>query len=279
MTPASSSIRDLLRARPDGRPLLPRIEADAHPGVTDKDEALARADDAAARLGDLQERLWAQQTRSLLVVLQGMDTSGKGGTVEHVFQGVNPAGLDVAAFKKPTEEELAHHFLWRIERRLPSPGEIVIFDRSHYEDVLVARVRGLVPEETWRARYDEIVGWERRVVASGTAIVKVYLHLSYDEQRERLLARLDDPTKHWKFREGDIDERRRWDDYMAAYEDAIARCATADAPWYVVPADRKWYRNWAVTRLVLETLEAVDPRYPDPGLDVPALKARLEPPN
>ena len=279
MTTANASIRDLLRARPDGRPLLPAIEADAHPGVTDKDEALSQADDAAARLGDLQERLWAQQTRSLLVVLQGMDTSGKGGTVEHVFRGVNPAGLDVAAFKKPTEEELAHHFLWRIERRLPAPGEIVIFDRSHYEDVLVARVHDLVPEEVWRARYDEIVGWERRLVAAGTTVVKVVLHISYEEQRERLLARLDDPTKHWKFREGDIDERRRWHDYMAAYEDAIARCATEEAPWYVVPADRKWYRNWAVTRLVLETLEGIDPRYPDPGLDVPALKARLEPPN
>lgn len=275
----SGSVRDLLRAAPDGEPLLPRIPTHGHPGVGDKDEATAELEATAARLSDLQERLWAAQGRSVLVVLQGMDTSGKGGTIEHVFRGVNPLGLDVAAFKKPTEEELAHHFLWRIEKQLPSPGEIVIFDRSHYEDVLVARVRELVPPETWNARYDEIVEWERRVVADGTSIVKVFLHISYEEQRERLLARLDDPDKHWKFREGDIDERAHWADYMAAYEDAIARCSTDEAPWYVVPADRKWYRNWAVSRLVVETLEEIDPRFPDPGHDTARLKERLRPPN
>jgi PPK2 family polyphosphate:nucleotide phosphotransferase len=247
--------------------------------VRDRDEAEGEIDDTAARLGKRQDRLWAEHQRSVLVVLQGMDTSGKGGTISHVFRGLNPAGVAVAAFKQPTEEERAHPFLWRIERRLPQPGQIGIFDRSHYEDVVVVRVHSLVPDDTWRARYDEIVAWERGVAASGTAIVKVYLHLSYEEQRERLLARLRDPDKHWKFNEGDIEERRRWPAYMEAYEDAIARCDADEAPWYIVPADRKWYRNWAVERLVLETLDDLDPRYPRPPLDVAALEAGLAPPN
>jgi PPK2 family polyphosphate:nucleotide phosphotransferase len=274
-----TEIRDLLRAGPDGSPLLPRIDPSGHPGIADKRAALREIEDTARRLATLQERLYAEHARSLLLVLQGMDTSGKGGTISHVFRGVNPAGLSVAAFKQPTEEERSHPFLWRIERRLPGPGQIAIFDRSHYEDVLVVRVHGLVPEATWRARYDEIVEWERRLVASGTAIIKVYLHISVDEQRERLLARLDDPDKRWKFREGDIEERRRWPAYMAAYEDAFAHCHTGEAPWYIVPANRKWYRNWAVERLVVETLEELDPRLPRPPLDVPALRARLAPPN
>jgi PPK2 family polyphosphate:nucleotide phosphotransferase len=273
------AVRDLLRAAPDGSPLLPRIDPRGHAGVRSRGEALLEIDRTARRLAGLQERLWAEHTRSLLVVLQGMDTSGKGGTIKHVFRGVNPAGLRVAAFKRPTQEELAHPFLWRIEQRLPDPGEIVIFDRSHYEDVLVVRVHDLAPRDAWPARYDEIVRWERRVAGAGTAIVKVYLHISYDEQRERLLARLDDPDKHWKFNEGDIDERARWNDYMAAYEDVFARCHTDVAPWYIVPADRRWYRNWAVERLVVETLEELDPAFPRPDLDVQALKSRLAPPN
>jgi PPK2 family polyphosphate:nucleotide phosphotransferase len=274
-----TSIRDLLRAGPDGSPLLPRIRARGHPGIEDKRAAVDEIEETARRLAVLQERLYAEHTRSLLVVLQGMDTSGKGGTIGHVFRGMNPSGLSVAAFKRPTEEERSHPFLWRIERRLPAPGQITIFDRSHYEDVVVVRVHDLVPEPRWRSRYEEIVEWERRVVGSGTAIMKVYLHISYDEQRERLLARLDDPDKHWKFQAGDVAERRRWPDYMAAYEDAIAQCHTAEAPWYIVPADRKWYRNWAVERLVLETLEEMDPRLPRPPLDVPTLRAELAPPN
>ena len=217
--------------------------------------------------------------RSLLVVLQGMDTSGKGGTVRHVFSSMNPAGVDVASFKKPTDEELQHDFLWRIERRLPAAGQVMVFDRSHYEDVLIVRVRSLVPEAVWRPRYREIVEFEERVAAAGTTIVKCMLHISYDEQRERLLARLDDPEKHWKFHEGDLEERRRWQDYQAAYEEAIRECSTEAAPWFVVPSDRKWYRNWAVSSLLVETLEAMDPQLPRPDLDVDALKARLQPPN
>jgi PPK2 family polyphosphate:nucleotide phosphotransferase len=233
----------------------------------------------AERLEDLQERLWVEGMRSVLVVLQGMDTSGKGGTVRHVISEMNPAGVDVTSFKKPTEEELAHHFLWRIERELPAAGEIVVFDRSHYEDVLVVRVRSLVPESVWRPRYEEIVDFEERVAAGGTAIVKCMLHISYDEQRERLLARLDDPTKHWKFNEGDLEERTRWQAYQAAYEDAIRECSTDTTPWYVVPADRKWYRNWAISQLLVATLERLDPQRPTPDLDVESLKERLQPPN
>lgn len=255
------------------------VDADSTPGVEDRDEAESELRDLTEKLEGLQERLWAEGSRSLLVVLQGMDTSGKGGTLEHVVSSMNPAGVDVASFKKPTDEELAHHFLWRIEKRLPGPGEVVVFDRSHYEDVLVVRVHGLAEEGVWRARYDEINDFERRVTAAGTTIVKCFLHISYDEQRERLLARLDDPSKHWKFREGDIDERALWKDYMAAYDEAIARCSTDAAPWFVIPADRKWYRNWAVATLLVETLERMDPRYPSTNLDVPALKARLAPPN
>ena len=273
----AASVRGLLRAEPDGSPLLPRIDPLGHPGIAGKPEALKEQGATALRLAELQERLYAEHTRSVLVVLQGMDTCGKGGTIEHVFRSVNPSGLSVAAFKRPTEEELAHPFLWRIERRLPGPGHITIFDRSHYEDVVVVRVHGLVPEEEWRARYAQIVAFEERVRAAGTSIVKVYLHISFEEQRRRLLARLGDPDKHWKFNEGDLEERSRWPAYMAAYEDAIARCHTEAAPWYVVPADRKWYRNWAVERLVVETLEQMDPHYPRPQLDVEALRERLAP--
>jgi PPK2 family polyphosphate:nucleotide phosphotransferase len=274
-----TSVRDLLRVEPDGAPVLPRIDPAGHPGVGRKREAIAEVDETAGRLAHLQERLYAEHARSVLVVLQGMDTSGKSGTIEHVFRGVDPSGLSVAAFKQPTEEELAHHFLWRIERRLPNRGAIAIFDRSHYEDVVVVRVHDLVPEPTVRERLDEIVAWERDLVASGTVVIKVYLHLSYDEQRERLLARLDDPDKHWKFREADVAERRRWGSYLAAYEHAFAGTHSTEAPWYVVPADRKWYRNWAVERLVVETLEEMDPRFPRPELDVPALREALAPPN
>jgi len=274
-----SSVRDLLRAGPDGSPLLPRIDPLGHPGIGGKRDALRELEATALRFASIQDRLYAEHSRGVLVVLQGMDTSGKSGAIKHVFRGVNPAGLSVTAFKQPTDEELSHDFLWRIERRLPDPGHIAIFDRSHYEDVIVVRVHGLVTEEVWRGRYEEIVAFERRVTEGGVAIVKVYLHLSFEEQRRRLLARLEDPDKHWKFNPGDLDDRARWAEFMAAYEDAIAQCHTDEAPWYIVPADRKWYRNWAVERLVVETLEEMDPHYPRPQLDVEALRARLAPPN
>ena len=274
-----SSFRELLRAPTRAGAILPGIDTRSTPGVKLSADTEAATPALLDRLESLQERLWVEGTRSLLVVLQAMDTGGKDGTISHVFRAMNPQGVEVASFKQPTEEELAHDFLWRIDKRLPVPGEVVIFNRSHYEDVLVVRVHELVPQDVWAARYEQINEWEAKVAGSGTTIVKCFLHISYDEQRERLLARLDDPEKHWKFNEGDIDERARWDDYQAAYEDAIAKCSTDAAPWFVVPADRKWYRNWAVANLLAETLEKLDPRYPRPELDVPRLRARLTPPH
>ena len=233
-------------------------------------------------LDDLQERLWAESTaggrRSLLLVLQGMDTAGKGGVTEHVVGAFGPIGVQYTAFKAPTEEERAHDFLWRIRRKLPPPGVVAVFDRSHYEDVLIARVHELVPEREWRGRYDLINEFEAELVESGTTVVKCFLNISFDKQRERLLARLDNPDKHWKFNEGDIDERARWSEYQAAYSEALERCNTQHAPWYIVPSDHKKYRNWAVGELLREILIELDPQYPRPDLDGPRLKARLAPP-
>ena len=264
---------DLAARDPRATPLAPGGKSATREAIDEQGPALAA----------LQEALYAEATaggtRRLLLVLQGMDTSGKGGVIEHVIGLVNPQGVRIASFKKPTAEELSHDFLWRIRRALPGPGTVGIFDRSHYEDVLVVRVHALVPPEEVEGRYAEINAFERELVSSGVTVVKCFLHLSYDEQRERLLARLDDPSKHWKFNEGDLAERARWDEYQEAYRIALERCSTQEAPWYVVPADRKWYRNWAVARLLHEALSDLDPRYPAPELDVPALRARLAPPN
>jgi PPK2 family polyphosphate:nucleotide phosphotransferase len=236
-----------------------------------------------SQLSDLQERLWAESTeggqRRILLVLQGMDTAGKGGVVTHAMGVFGPIGVEYTAFKKPTEEELAHDFLWRIRKRLPRPGMVGVFDRSHYEDVLAVRVHDLVPQSEWETRYDTINAFEQELVDGGTTVLKVFLHVSYDTQRERLLRRLARPDKHWKFNEGDIDERARWDDYAAAYDAVLERTSTDTAPWYVVPADHKTYRNWAVAELLRETLAELDPQYPQPVLDVPALQARLAPPH
>ncbi len=220
-----------------------------------------------APLGELQERLYAEGARSLLVVHQAIDAGGKDGTIKHVFRALNPAGCRVVSFKAPSEEERSHDFLWRVHPKAPAQGEVVVFNRSHYEDVLVVRVKSLAPEDVWRPRYQLIKDFEANLAAAGTRIVKLFLHISKEEQAERFQARLDDPTKHWKFRKGDLEERARWDDYVAAFEEAISRTSTADAPWYVVPADRKWYRNWAVSRILAETLEDMDPQYP-PAEDV-----------
>ncbi|GAA4735195.1 polyphosphate--nucleotide phosphotransferase [Amnibacterium soli] len=217
--------------------------------------------------------------RRVLLVLQGMDTAGKGGVVTHAVGVFGPIGVEYTAFKKPTEEELAHDFLWRIRKRLPRPGMIGVFDRSHYEDVLVARVHALAPKEEIDARYDVINAFEQELVDGGTTVLKVFLHVSYDKQRERLLRRLARPDKHWKFNAGDIDERARWDEYQAAYAAVLERCSTEAAPWYVVPADHKTYRNWAVAELLRETLAELDPQYPQPDLDVEQLRARLAPPH
>jgi PPK2 family polyphosphate:nucleotide phosphotransferase len=231
----------------------------------------------------LQERLYAESTaggrRSVLLVLQGMDTAGKGGVAKHVVGVFGPIGVQYTAFKQPTEQELTHDFLWRIRRKLPPPGVIGVFDRSHYEDVLIARVHELVPEAEWRRRYDAINEFEAQLVAGGTTVLKIFLNVSFDTQRERLLARLHNPDKHWKFNEADIDERARWSDYQAAYSDALERCNTVHAPWHVVPSDHKKYRNWAVGELLREMLEELGPKYPQPPLDVPRLMTRLAPPH
>ena len=230
-------------------------------------------------LADLQERLFAERTaggrRSLLLVLQGMDTSGKGGVLRRTVGLVDPQGVKITGFKAPTEEERAHDFLWRIRKAVPGPGLIGVFDRSHYEDVLIARVHELAPADEIERRYDAINAFEQELVDAGTTVVKCMLHVSAAEQKERLLARLDDPTKHWKFNPNDIDERARWAAYREAYEIALERTSTEAAPWYVVPADRKWYRNLAVGHLLLETLRSLDPQWPVADFDVEEQKKRL----
>jgi PPK2 family polyphosphate:nucleotide phosphotransferase len=225
-------------------------------------DASQAADEAA--LVELQTRLWAEGRRSLLLVLQGTDASGKDGTVAHVFRGVNPQGTRVTSFKAPTAEELAHDFLWRVHRVMPRAGEIGIFNRSHYEDVLVARVRKLVPKSVWQARYDDITAFESLLVQGGMRIVKCCLLISKDEQRRRFEERLKDPQKRWKFQRGDLEDRALWKQYQSAYSEALERTSTKTAPWYVIPSDHKWFRNWAVSRLLIETLTDMDPKYPEP---------------
>jgi PPK2 family polyphosphate:nucleotide phosphotransferase len=262
----SADIRSQLRFAGD----LGKVDPRATPGVKQRKSAVKDFARDAAELARLQERLYAEGERALVLVLQGMDTCGKDGTVKHVAGDVNPIGLHIVAFKKPTAAELKHRFLWRIRRALPAPGYLGIFNRSQYEDVLVVRVHDLA---RWEGRYEEIAKFE---ATAGVTWVKCMLHISLEEQRDRLLARLHDPTKRWKFDVTDLAEREHWDDYMAAYQDALARCDTDHAPWYVVPADRKWYRNWAVQQLLLETLRELDPQYPArEDLDIPALEARL----
>ena len=232
-----------------------------------------------AELGSLQEKLYAESkfggTRSVLLVLQAMDTAGKGGIIRHVVGGVDPQGVHLHAFKAPTDEEKAHDFLWRVRRQLPEAGQIGVFDRSHYEDVLIHRVRGFSTPEAIEERYGIIADFERELVESGTTIIKVMLHISPDEQKERLQERLDNPEKHWKFNPGDIDEREHWDAYQEAYQIALTRTSTPDAPWFVVPADHKWYARWAVQGLLLDALRGLAPEYPAADYDVEEQKARL----
>ncbi len=216
------------------------------------------------RLEVLQEVLYAQGRHKVLIVLQAMDTGGKDGTIRHVFDGTNPQGVTVASFKKPTSEELAHDYLWRVHAQTPQRGQITIFNRSHYEDVLVVRVHDLVPPEVWEKRYEHINGFEKLLADEGTTILKFFLHISKEEQKERLQARLDVPEKNWKFAAGDLEERKLWDDYVDVYQEALRRTSTEWAPWYVVPADRKWYRNMVISQLLVDKLESLDMRYPDP---------------
>jgi len=272
-------VSDLLRV-PAGDVDLRSYETRATPGFSgSKAAARAALAEVESRLSDLQEKLYASgvkgDRRSILLVLQGMDTAGKGGTVRHVIGQVDPQGSMVTAFKAPTPEELAHDFLWRIRRRLPGPGILGVFDRSHYEDVLIVRVHELVPRATWARRYATINRFEVSLAERGIRMIKVFLHISKDEQRQRLLARLDDSTKHWKFNAHDIDERAWWEEYAAAYEAVLTKCNLETAPWYVVPADRKWYRNWAVAHLLVEHLEDMRLEWPRADFDVAEQRGRL----
>ena len=253
------------------------VDPAATPGLkAGKKKARRDIKDGQDTLLELHQRLYAERKRSLLVVLQGMDTSGKDGTVTHVLRNFNPEGVLITSFKEPTPEEKKHGFLWRIRKRLPEPGDIGVFNRSHYEDVLIARVHNLASRAVIDRRYRQINAFESQLVRTGTKVVKFCLHISYAEQRRRLLDRLEDPDKRWKFNEHDIDERGYWDDYMSAYGLAITRCSTGDAPWYVIPANDKLYRNWAITKILIETLQEMNPKYPRPKLDIPRLADRLK---
>ena len=246
------------------------------PGCDDKDEAAARLAKNLERIDELQYALYAENQRSLLIVLQGMDTSGKDGVIRKVMTAFNASGTRVTSFKVPSDEEKSHDFLWRIHKAAPAKGQVVIFNRSHYEDVLVVRVRELVPEKVWSKRYEIINDFERRLTDNGTRVLKFFLHISNEEQRERLLARLEAPSKHWKFSENDLSERTKWKDYQAAYVDALAKCSTKIAPWFVIPADRKWYRDLAISEIVADTLAEMKPEPPRVKLDLKKLKAKLK---
>jgi PPK2 family polyphosphate:nucleotide phosphotransferase len=280
----STALRDVLRFPADGGDLAdfkPRATPSA-PGGKKKTGRLVETDTGPA-LASLQERLYAQTTVGgtgrVLLVLQGMDTAGKGGVVDHVVGLLGPEGTTIRAFKKPTAQELSHSFLWRIKRALPAAGQVGVFDRSHYEDVLVVAVHKVIDEAQTQKRYAQINKFEADLVAAGTTIVKCFLHVSFEAQRERLLARLDDPDKHWKFKEADIDERQLWPDYQQAYLNVLRATSTEAAPWFVIPSDRKWYRNWAVGELLRETMVGLGLEYPQLDLDVDRLRARLAPPN
>ena len=248
----------------------------ATPGWKKKDDADERIAQNLERIDALQYRLFAEARRSLLIVLQGMDTAGKDGLIRNVLTVFNPQGCRVWPFKVPSAEEASHGFLWRIQRATPARGEVAVFNRSHYEDVLVVRVHDLVPRSTWSRRYEVINAFERSLQQEGTRVLKFFLHISRSEQRARLLARLDDPLKHWKFRDADLAERKSWTGYHRAYEDALARCNTRHAPWHIIPADHKWYRDLAVSEIVAETLEDMDPKVPKVALNVTRLRARLK---
>lgn len=221
-----------------------------------------------ARLEELQELLYAEHKHKILIVLQAMDSGGKDGTIRHVFDGVNPQGVKVASFKVPTPKELDHDYLWRIHQHTPGRGEIVIFNRSHYEDVLVVRVHNLVPKSVWRRRFNHIKNFESMLADEGTTILKFYLHINQEEQKLRFQSRLDTPHKQWKFNPGDLKERKLWDQYMEAYEDVLSKTSTAKAPWYIIPANRKWYRNLVISQIIIETLEGLKMKYPEPEEDL-----------
>ena len=256
---------DHFRVKPGYRVVLADWSTDTTDGFEGtKDDRAALLASLNEQLSDLQQMLYAESKHKVLVVLQGMDTSGKDGTIKHVFHTINPLGVRVANFKRPNDVELAHDYLWRVHEEAPRNGRITIFNRSHYEDVLVVRVNDLVPAKVWQRRFEHIRNFEQMLADEGPTIIKLFLHISKDEQRARLQERLDNPAKHWKFEHGDVTERAHWDAYTEAYEQAIAETSTADAPWYIIPGDHKWYRNLVVSQLLVEKLESLDMRYPEP---------------
>lgn len=280
-TPRQQTLSEILRL-PAGLVDLGALDSRATPGFpgSSKDDVPVLMDQLGASLADRQECLFANgrsgdSAQNVLVILQGMDTSGKGGIIRHAIGLVDPQGVKITSFKAPTAEERRHPFLWRITNAVPGPGMIGIFDRSQYEDVLIARVNELTTKQVWSRRYGLINNWEQKLAEAGTAIIKCYLHITPEDQRERLQARLDDPTKHWKYNPGDLDVRAKWSDYQAAYADALERCNTDAAPWYVIPAGRKWYRNWAVAALLDEHLGALGLTWPKADFDVAGEKQRL----
>lgn len=270
--------RESLRVGPGF--VLADVDAGGKPGFAGKKaDGEALMEERGDHLSELQEMLYANSrlgdARSVLVILQGMDASGKGGIARHVLGMVDPQGVHVRGFGKPTPEELSHHFLWRIEQALPAAGDIGLFDRSHYEDVLAARVLTLVPPDVWEARYEEINAWEQQLADRGVVIIKCVMVVSKEEQLERLAARLDDPHKHWKYNPGDLDSRALWDEYRIAYQAVLDRCNTDAAPWFAVPADRKWFARLAVTELIIDALEGMNLEWPTATFDVEAERARL----
>jgi PPK2 family polyphosphate:nucleotide phosphotransferase len=263
--PSLKTIDDSILIEPGAKSHLRKRDTVCSHLFADKDDALASLEANAEAIDVLQDRLWAERTRALLVVLQGIDTSGKDGTVRGVFGKCGPLGVAVTPFGRPSEEELAHDYLWRIHAATPKKGVIGVFNRSHYEDVLVVKVRGLAPADAIACRYDEINAFERHLSENGISILKFMLHISKDEQRERLQERLDDRAKHWKFNPGDLEDRALWDEYQAAYETMLDKCSTKHAPWRVIPADKKWRRNAIIAAVVRAKLEELDPQYPQPG--------------
>jgi PPK2 family polyphosphate:nucleotide phosphotransferase len=263
------SIPEMLRVAPSTRPDLADIDPRGTPGFDgDKTAAMARLKVLRDELADFQELLWAESGQSLLIVLQALDAGGKDGLIRKVITAFNPQGTRVTGFGVPTEEELRHDFLWRVHAATPGKGRIGVFNRSHYEDVLVVRVERLVPESVWQDRYERINAFEAHLAANATRIVKLFLHISRDEQRQRFLKRLDNPKKGWKWSSGDLEAREKWADYQAAYADALGRCSTDVAPWFVIPADHKWYRDLAAAEILAETARAMDPQWPEPREDV-----------
>lgn len=246
----------------------------SYKGGYQKHEAENKVEELCAKMNDLQQRLFAERKRSLLIVLQALDAGGKDGVIKHVIGAMNPDGCHVANFKEPTQQELAHDFLWRIEAQTPGKGEVAIFNRSHYEDVLIVRVHDLVPKSVWSQRFDQINDFERRLVQNGTHILKFFLHISKEEQLKRFEERLDDPAKRWKISEADYAEREFWDDYLRAYEEVFERCNSDDAPWFVIPSDHKWFRDLAVSEIIVSCMEGMKFQVPQPTVDIEEMRRK-----